>query len=379
MSEVGKPHNLGASPRGATGATPSHPRRGVTPKTAPITRTSVQHKSVPKHKPLPQHKPAQRRAHSEGASEAKIQTNQKISSWLRHHRLMALDSFGRVVKAPFASLMTWAVLAIALALPASLYIFLNNAQLVTSNWDGTAQMSLFLKLEMSEKRSEQLADDLRQRSDIASVQYVSRAQALSEFKQFSGFGEALDYLDGNPLPSVLVVRPAAGKINQQEQLLQELQSLPEVDEAQLDLAWVKRLYYIMELAQRMVLALAVLLGIAVLLVVGNTIRLAIESRRDEIIIVKLVGGTNAFVRRPFLYTGIWYGLGGGLMAWGIINVSLIWLSGPVRALASVYSSSFELVGLGMADSLLLIISGTVLGWLGAWVAVGRHLGEIEPR
>jgi cell division transport system permease protein len=379
MSEVGKPHNLGASPRGAVGATPSHPRRGVTPKTAPVTRTSAQHKPVQKNKPLPQHKPTQRRAHSEGASEAKVQTNQKISSWLRHHRLMASDSFSRVVKAPFASLMTWAVLAIALALPASLYIFLNNAQLVTSNWDGTAQMSLFLKLEMSEKRSEQLADDLRQRSDIASVQYVSRAQALSEFKQFSGFGEALDYLDGNPLPSVLVVRPAAGKINQQEQLLQELQSLPEVDEAQLDLAWVKRLYYIMELAQRMVLALAVLLGIAVLLVVGNTIRLAIESRRDEIIIVKLVGGTNAFVRRPFLYTGIWYGLGGGLMAWGIINVSLIWLSGPVRALASVYSSSFELVGLGMADSLLLIISGTVLGWLGAWVAVGRHLGEIEPR
>lgn len=367
MSEVGKPHGRGASPRGASGATPLQPqRRGVTKRTSGSSRTN--RTSVPV-----------KRSGSEGASESKVQTNQKMSSWLRHHRLMASDSLWRVLKTPFASLMTWAVLAIALALPASLYIFLNNAQLVTSNWDGAAQMSLFLNLDTSEQRSEALAENLRQRSDIASVQYISREQALGEFKQFSGFGEALDYLDGNPLPSVLVVRPAAGQINQQETLLQELQSLPEVDEAQLDLAWVKRLYYIMELAQRAVSALAVLLGIAVLLVVGNTIRLAIENRRDEIVIVKLVGGTDAFVRRPFLYTGIWYGLGGGMMAWAIINLSLIWLSGPVRALASVYSSSFELVGLGLADSLLLIISGTVLGWLGAWVAVGRHLGDVEPR
>ncbi len=371
MSEVGKPHNRGASPRGATGATPLGARRGVTPKGAPKAATPARTQTP--------RKPSSKRPGSEGASEHKVQTNQKMSSWLRHHRLMATDSLWRVLRTPFASLMTWAVLAIALALPASLYIFLNNAQLVTSNWDGAAQMSLFLKTDVSEQRAESLAEDLRQRDDIASVQYISREQALGEFKEFSGFGEALDYLDGNPLPSVLVVRPAAGQVNQQEQLLSELQSLTEVDEAQLDLAWVKRLYYIMELAQRAVSALAVLLGIAVLLVVGNTIRLAIENRRDEIVIVKLVGGTNAFVRRPFLYTGIWYGLGGGVMAWMIINLSLIWLAGPVRALASVYSSSFELVGLGMADSLLLIMSGTLLGWLGAWVAVGRHLGDIEPR
>lgn len=371
MSQVGKPHNRGASPRGASGATPlQSSRRGVTPtspKTATANRSTEARKAPVK------------RQNSEGASEHKVQTNQKMSSWLRHHRLMATDSLWRVVRTPFASLMTWAVLAIAMALPASLYIFLNNAQMVTSNWDGAAQMSLFLKIEVSEQNAESLADSLRQRDDIASVQYISREQALGEFKEFSGFGEALDYLDGNPLPSVLVVRPAAGQVNQQEQLLNELQSLQEVDEAQLDLAWVKRLYYIMELAQRAVSALAILLGIAVLLVVGNTIRLAIENRRDEIVIVKLVGGTNAFVRRPFLYTGIWYGLGGGIMAWMIINLSLIWLAGPVRALASVYSSSFELVGLGMSDSILLILSGTLLGWLGAWVAVGRHLGDIEPR
>lgn len=368
MSEVGKPHNQN-TPRGASGATPVQPPKRSLHRKAPFRRTGG---------PVRNKKPVKRQP-SEGASEAKVETNQKLGSWLRHHQLMMVDSLWRVLKTPFSSLMTWAVLAIALALPASLYIFLNNAQLVTSNWDGAAQMSLFLKLDISEETSEQLADNLRQRSDVASVQYISRDQALGEFKQFSGFGEALDYLDGNPLPSVLVVRPAAGSVTQQEGLLQELQELPQVDEAQLDLAWVKRLYYIMELAQRMVTALAFLLGIAVLLVVGNTIRLAIENRRDEIIVVKLVGGTDAFVRRPFLYTGIWYGLGGGVMAWGIINISLIWLDGPVRALANVYSSDFSLIGLSFNDSLLLMVSGTVLGWLGAWVAVSRHLGDIEPR
>lgn len=363
MSEVGKPHNRGATPRGAAGATPlASSRRGAAAKPA-AGRGAAPRKT----------------ANRQQASEHKVEHNQKMSSWLRHHRQMARDSLWRVLKTPFSSLMTWAVLAIALALPASLYIFLNNAQLVTSNWDGAAQMSLFLKIDTEEQTAETLAETLRERPDIATVQYISREQALDEFKEFSGFGEVLDYLDGNPLPSVLVVRPAAGQVHQQEALLTELQNLPVVDEAQLDLAWVKRLYYIMELAQRAVSALAVLLGIAVLLVIGNTIRLAIENRRDEIVIVKLVGGTNAFVRRPFLYTGIWYGMGGGIMAWMIINLSLIWLSGPVRSLANVYSSSFELMGLGVSDSLLLILSGTLLGWLGAWVAVGRHLGDIEPR
>lgn len=365
MSEVGKPHNRGATPRSVSGATPIQ-RRGASGRN-PTGVPPRQRSSVPPRRSI------------EGAREHSVSRDQKLSSWLRHHRLMAVDSLARVLRTPFASLMTWAVLAIALALPASLYIFLNNAQLVTSNWDGAAQMSLFLKTDLAEQQARSLADELRDRPDIASVQYISREQALGEFKEFSGFGEALDYLDGNPLPSVLVVRPAAGQITEQEQLLSELQNMPQVEEAQLDLAWVKRLYYIMELAQRAVSALAFLLGIAVLLVVGNTIRLAIENRRDEIVIVKLVGGTNAFVRRPFLYTGIWYGLGGGLLAWLIINLSLFWLSGPVKALANVYSSSFELVGLGLGDSLLLLITGTLLGWLGSWVAVSRHLGEIEPR
>ncbi|SFX30132.1 permease-like cell division protein FtsX [Marinospirillum alkaliphilum] len=303
----------------------------------------------------------------------------RFTAWRRHHLAMAADSLARLLAAPVGSLMTWAVIAIALSLPVALYVFLNNAQLVSSNWDGTAQISLYLQDNVRDDAGRRLTQELQLRPEIAETRYLSREQALAEFKEFSGFGEALSYLDDNPLPAVIIVRPSVIGVDAQQALVQQLQLLPEVEEAQLDLAWVKRLYHIMELGQRMITALGLLLGLAVLLVVGNTIRLAIENRRQEIVVVKLIGATDAFVRRPFLYTGIWYGLGGGIMAWLLINLSLFWLDGPVRSLASAYASDFSLIGLGLQDSLLLLFGSTLLGWIGAWIAVGRHLGKIEPR
>lgn len=343
--------------------------RGATPRVAPTPVAPKRRQRV--GDPAP----------PKGASQSEITDSSRRRSTWRHHNQMAKDSLWRILRSPFSSLMTWAVLAIALALPAGLYLFLGNAQVVTSSWDGASQISLFLRSDISEEQAQRLQSSIQLRGDVATVNFVSKAQAMTEFRELSGFGEALDYLEDNPLPNVLVVRPdaSAGDVQKQAGLLEALKKMPEVEEAQLDLNWVKRLYYIMELSQRAVLALALLLGLAVLLVVGNTIRLAIESRRDEIVVIKLIGADNAFVRRPFLYTGIWYGLGGGLMAWWIISISMIWLEGPVRNLASVYASSFELIGLGIGDSLLLIGSATVLGWLGAWLAVARHLGEIEPR
>ncbi len=314
-----------------------------------------------------------------GAEISRVKFSTRFTAWRRHHRAMAIDSLVRLLRTPFASLMTWAVIAIALSLPVALYVFLSNAQLVSSHWDGSAQISLYLKASVSDADGRALSQRLEMQDRIAETHYLSKDQALAEFKEFSGFGDALNYLDDNPLPAVIIVRPASGTLHDQESLVQSLDALPEVDEAQLDLAWVKRLYHIMELSQRMVTALGLLLSLAVLLVVGNTIRLAIENRRQEIVVIKLIGATNAFVRRPFLYTGIWYGLGGGLLAWVLINGSLIWLDTPVRALASAYASDFRLVGLGMRDSILLLLSSTLFGWLGAWLAVGRHLGRVEPR
>ncbi|MFK7159611.1 permease-like cell division protein FtsX [Marinospirillum sp. MEB164] len=314
-----------------------------------------------------------------GAQFKEIDRATRLSAWRRHHAKMALDSLLRLLRAPFASLMTWGVIAIALSLPVGLYVFMSNAQLVSSNWDGTAQISLYLHDRIQDRQGRELANSLQLRDDIAETRFLSKEQTLAEFREFSGFGEALNYLDSNPLPAVIVVRPTTMSVEAQQTLLAELDAMSEVEEAQLDLAWVKRLFHIMELGQKMIAALGLLLSLAVLLVIGNTIRLAIENRRQEIIVVKLIGATDAFVRRPFLYTGIWYGLGGGLLAWLLINASLFWLDGPVKALASAYASDFSLIGLNAGDSLLLLFSSTLLGWFGAWIAVSRHLGEVEPR
>lgn len=313
-----------------------------------------------------------------GAKFSQVNKQDKLKAWRRHHAAMAVDSLVRLLANPFASLMTWAVIAIALALPLGLFVFLNNAQLVSNNWDGNSQISLYLHERLSDQQGRNFALELQLNPAIAETKYLSKQQALAEFKEFSGFGQALDYLDTNPLPAVVIVRPNSFQLSNQEELVAQLQNLPEVEEAQLDLAWVKRLYYIMELGQRTILALGFLLCLAVLLVIGNTLRLAIENRRQEIIVVKLIGATDAFVRRPFLYTGVWYGLGGGILAWLLLNISLYWLEGPVKSLASAYASDFSLIGLSLSNSILLLVSSIILGWLGAWLAVGRHLSKVEP-
>ena len=268
-----------------------------------------------------------------------------------------------------------------MALPASLFIALENMQQLTVGWDGAARVSLFLRDTVTEDVGRRLGQRLAKRPDVASYTYISRQAALEEFSQLSGFGDLLAELPSNPLPAVVVLEPALGTSSAEamEQLLAQIQQLPEVELAQMDLQWVERLYGLMALGKRVTLALALLLGLGVLLVAGNTIRLAIENRRDEILVVKLVGGTDAYVRRPFLYTGFWYGLGGSIVAWLLLNVAMLWLDGPVGSLAGLYDSRFELQGLGFSGTLLLAIAGVALGLSGAWLAVTRHLGAIAPR
>lgn len=321
------------------------------------------------------------RRDSKGASQSRTSIGDKMNSYLAHHKLVARDSFMRLIGTLIPSIMTWLVIGIALALPSGLFVALENAESVSRGWDGAAQISLFVNKVVPEKDSRKLARKLRLRQDIAEVDYISRTQALEEFQALSGYGDVLEHLDKNPLPAVIVVRPVEQEISAAatEALYKELKALPQIEQAIIDLEWVQRLYSMMELGKRMTLALAALLALGVLLVIGNTIRLAIESRRDEIVIVKLVGATNAFVRRPFLYTGLWYGLGGGMMSWLLVSISLFWLSGPVAELSGLYQSQFVLQGLGFGQTLLLWLASGLLGLAGAWLAVSRHLGSIEPR
>jgi cell division transport system permease protein len=291
-----------------------------------------------------------------------------------------VSSLGVLWRTPFATFMTAAVIGIALALPAGLHVLLQNVQKLSTGWEGTAQMSLFIKQDVSEKRIQSLAKKLRGWDGVAEVRYISRKQALEEFRKLSGFGDALDSLNENPLPAVLVVRPTseAAEPGQMELLLGKVKELKPVDLAQLDMEWVRRLSGIIELGKRGVLLLGSLLSLAILLVIGNTIRLTILSRRDEIVVTKLIGATNAFIRRPFLYTGFWYGLMGAVLAWVLVGILLGLLSDPVSRLSFLYNSQFSLGGLDLETTAILLGSGISLGLLGSWLAVGKHLQAIEP-
>ncbi|ROR98943.1 cell division protein FtsX [Sinobacterium caligoides] len=316
-----------------------------------------------------------------GAQSSHVGLADLFRAWVDNHKKVVRDSIQRLLDSPLSTLLTWVVIAIALALPMTLYIALSNIQGLSIGLDGSAQVSIYLKQDVTPQAGEKLAAKLPLRKDIRAAHYISKQQALAEFRALSGFGEAIDALNENPLPAVIVVQPAPSVVQsgKAKDLLASLADLPEVDLAQLDLEWVQRLYSMMDIVERVVNALSILLGLGVLSVIGNTIRLTIESRRDEIVVAKLVGATDTFVRRPFLYTGMLYGLGGAFCSWCIVFATLWWLSGPVLALADLYHSNFQLRGLDLIDTLLLLLGGSMLGWVGAWLAVSRHLGSIEPK
>jgi cell division transport system permease protein len=316
-----------------------------------------------------------------GARRHKTSIKDRFAGYRSHHQQVAMDSLRRLWRRPAASIMTCLVIAIALALPASLYVGLNNVDAVSSGWEGAARISLFLKPNVNNVQAEALRKTIAGRAGVVSAEYISPDQALEEFRTSSGFGDVLDQLDRNPLPGLIVVTPREANVSAAvvSELQSALGSLPEVELAKLDMEWLQRLNRISELGRRVTLSLAAMLAVGVLLIIGNTIKLAIESRRDEILVVKLVGGTNAFVRRPFLYTGFWYGLGGGISAWFLLQAGLLWLRGPIAELSLSYQSHFKLLGLGLVDSLLLCLFAGALGLLGAWLVVGRELSAIEPR
>ena len=322
--------------------------------------------------------PADRRAR--GAGRPGSTPGSVLASYRAHHLKVARDSARRLWQAPVASAMTWAVMGIALALPVGLLLLLTSLQGVSAGWESAARVTVYLGEAVSDTEARALQERVSGRADVADVVMIHRDQALAEFRADSGLADALDYLDENPLPHTLLVTPvddartAAGV----DALASALESETLVARVQVDLGWLQRLSAMTDLIARAVWVLTLLLAAAVILVIGNTIRLAIENRRDEILVAKLVGGTDAFVRRPFLYTGAWYGLGGGVVALVILQMSIWWLNGPVKELAVLYNSEFALTGLPLDGAAGLLLVAIALGWLGAWLAVRRHLDAIEP-
>ena len=305
----------------------------------------------------------------------------RFALWVYVHLQQFRQTMREIWHTPLTSLMTIGVIGVSLALPAALMVILKNAETVTAQWQSGTQITLYLQKGTSDAEIQALQDRIRQNRQVESVRYISPEQGMSEFKALSGFSEAQAYLSDNPLPPVLEVKPwqAFRSPQESEQLLQNLKQESAVQQAKLDIQWVTRLNGIIALARQLVHVFGGFLVIGLLLTVANTLRLYIFNRRAEIEVMKLVGATDGFIQRPFLYLGFWYGAVGGLLAWWLSEVLLLLSEEAVTYLAELYDSSFRLTGLGFADGGLLLLLGISLSMGAAWFSVHKHLREIEPR
>jgi cell division transport system permease protein len=303
-----------------------------------------------------------------------------ISAYFSRHAQVLIGSLGRIVHQPFATLMTMGVIAVALALPLFLSLLLQNARSATGDWNEAYDLSVYMDKKASSARVQSLAKQLRLRGDVATARIITADQALAEFRSDSGFGSALDALADNPLPDTLVVTPTLSASTPQgtETLKSAIAAMSDVQTVQIDTEWVKRLHAMLDLLRRVVLLTGGLLGIGIVLIVSNTIRLDILNRRAEIEVMKLVGASDGFTRRPFLYSGIWYGLGGGLLALLLVGVASTVLARPVAQLAFLYGSAFSMQGLKIVTGLAVLALAVGLSWLGSWLAATRHIRAIEP-
>lgn len=304
-----------------------------------------------------------------------------FKAYLLNHAHGLFSSLGRLSRTPFTAAMTILVLSVAIALAASFYIVVANIQQLTGNLQASNQMSLFLKDHVTESAAQKLAEQLKQNANIEEIKFINKTQAMNEFKINSGFGEALNALESNPLPHVIQVLPKHVLDSREalDQLMAEIKQIPQVELVQVDMQWVERLQAIMLIASRGVMVVSVLLGFAVTFITGNTIRLELQNRQDEVYISKLVGATHAFIQRPFLYTGFWLGFIAGFSAWWIVTVMLLILETPVEKLSALYSGSFELLFLSFGEFILLLMMTSVLAILGSWVVLHYQLRQIKPQ
>lgn len=307
-------------------------------------------------------------------SDNKNQIN-PANYWFTCHLRALMFGLGELLRKPFSSFMTILVIAIALALPIGLFSLLQNAETVSKNFDGTPTLSLYLKQDLAEPQLVILKNELNKFNSIDKIQYISADAGLKEFETEAQIGNISQLLQQNPLPAVIIITPtlAAQTPEQMQALADQLKNLPEVTNIQFDVNWVKRLYYIIQSAERLALLLGVLFGIGVILIIGNTIRLATQSHRDEINILKLIGATSAFIRRPLLYRGFLYGFIGGLFSLILISLMFWWLKEPLFMLAESYQLDIQLSGLTLIQMIIILLIASLFGLAGSWIAVQKHL------
>lgn len=300
----------------------------------------------------------------------------RLRNWRDLHLYSLVSSLGRLAKRPFATGLTVGVMAVALVLPLALGLLLGNLQRLSGVVEQAREIGVFLKIELDSSAIDTALAAARDLPGVDSVGLRTPEQGLQEFRRYAGFGEALDLLEDNPIPAVLEVVPVATAST--EALVAALEALPQVELVQHDALWRVRLDGWLALGQRFTLVLSALLVVGAVLVVGNTVRLDIQGRAEEIAVIQLLGGTTGFVRRPFLYLGAWYGLLAGALALAVLLALLGGLKTPVDAVDASYDSGFRLSGFSMLDALGVVLGSAALGWLGAFLAVGHHVRQGQP-
>lgn len=318
---------------------------------------------------------------AQGAADSVVAWPQKLQMFFVAHVRQALASLGELWRSPAASLMTIGVLGLSITLPGTFYILVKNAEQVSAGWQEASEISLFLHTRTSAQEAQQLITRLQLWPEISEVKHIPRSKALDEFKSLSGFGDALAYLDKNPLPDVVLVVPTSKHASPTAArlLLDKLRKEREVEIGKLDIEWLERLHAFLSMAKELVTIVAILLFLAVVLIIGNTIRLNILNKRDEILVMKLVGATDSFIQRPFMYTGFWYGLLGGLIAWFAVAILLLWMEGSIQAISELYQKDIELTGLNVNALMTMLGCSIFLGLAGSAISVQRHVREIEPK
>lgn len=302
-----------------------------------------------------------------------------IRSWLTQHRFVFFLTLRRLFSTPATSLLSVIVMGIALSLPAGIYVLMENLQSISGQTAGSPQMSLFLKLDAKKEDIESIKQRLEEDPRIVSFQFIAKDAALYQLQQNNGVADITATLVRNPLPDAFIVHTQESTSEMLEQLRVVMQKWSEIEHVQFDSAWIERLNALLKLGRFAVLMLATLLSIAIIAIMFNTIRLQILTKRDEIEISKLMGATDSFIRRPFLYFGTIQGLAGGATAWFIIALVIEAMNGELAELARLYNLDLHLQHLSAGDSISLLLFSAWLGWLGARISVASHLWQIEPK
>ena len=301
----------------------------------------------------------------------------RLTAWIHHHRQSAADSLKKILNTPMSTILTWLVAGIALALPTILFLLLENASAITGDLELPARFSLLLKPDTRVDAAESLARKLEVRVDVERVELVTRDEALASFVEDTGLGGLANTLVKNPLPHTLLV--SFVKVLPEDRVIAQAEAFAKqelVDELVFDTRWQSRFEASLEFGRRLTFGLGLLMVVGMVLILGNTVRLAVEARREEIVVIKLIGGGDGFTRRPFLYTGLWFGIGGGLFGALLVTLFFAFIVVPVESLLQLYDSHHKFSGLGVVGVLNLIQIGGLLGLISAWQAVSFHLKQL---